>query len=175
MSGHWEAPRIAYELAAKWTEGAAEQLSMDSGGAHAHLLTCLSGAPGLAKDWYDLSLAERRDVLNALGTQARSAVWEVRRHHGLTDDDPIMINMSYYTLKMCESAREDLVALTDPSASKPWKLPECSHCAALVAEALISIEVSSIMMTGVPDPAAVLWSLAGRLQPAVQGAGDATN
>ena len=65
---------------------------------------------------------------------------------------------------MCEEAKETLRALTHPGGAEPWKMPECSHCATLVATALIDLEVGAIRATGVGDPVFVLRMLRDGLE-----------
>ncbi len=158
MSRHWEAPRIAYELAAERAEQLAElEMAGGSGGSPGQPP---GEAPRIGKAWDDLRTLERHDVLVALGAQARSAVYEARKFHQMSDGEPLVIEVSYYTRRMCEEAREALRALNDPSGPGPWKLPECSHCAGLVASALADVQVAGIRASGVDDPAYVLRALA---------------
>ena len=160
MSRHWEAPRIAYELAVDWAEKV-QELTAGSGGAPGQPLP--AEAPPIGKAWHDLRTLEQHDVLAALGAQARSAIWEIRKYHKLDDGDGIMMDVAYYTARTCEQARETLRALSDPAGSAPWKLPECSHCGALVATALISMQVAAIYAVGI-DPVWVLRRLMGGIE-----------
>jgi hypothetical protein len=158
-ASRWDAPRIAYELAAEWAQKNREL------GSQTEM------AP-LGKAWRDLRTLEQHDVLAALGAQARSALWEARRHNGLLDDEPVILDVRYYTARMCEQANEALRALSDPAGREPWAMPGCAHCAALLATALIDLQVNGILATGITDPAAVLRRLLGGMAPA-GGNGDA--
>jgi hypothetical protein len=158
-ASRWDAPRIAYELAAEWAEEIAG-LAAGRGGADGQFYE--GDVPPVGKAWRELRTLEQYDVLAALGAQARSALWETRRQHGLTEDEPIMIDSRYYTAKLCEQAREALRALNDPAGREPWTMPGCAHCAAWLATALIDIQVNAIRATGITDPAAVLRRLLGR-------------
>lgn len=165
----WEAPRIAYELAVEWAEKV-EELAADSGGVRGQRL---ENVPLIGKAWHDLRTLERHDVLAALGAQTRSAIWEMRKHNSYADSRPLIIDIRYYGLRMCEQAKETLRVLTAPGDDGPWKLPECTHCAAWVATALIDLEYNAILATGVDDPAAVLRMLVSTQEvPTQRGAGD---
>lgn len=168
MNGHWEAPRIAYELAAEWAERARER-AVRSGDAHGHVRT----TTGMGKAWEDLRPVERHDVLAVLATQARSAMWEVRKHFNVTEGKSIIINDALYTPRICEQAAQALAAAVSPEGSE-WKMPECSHCASLVAEALINMQVVAIGLTGIADPAVVIRMMAdGMRLPGQREASDA--
>jgi hypothetical protein len=167
-ASRWDAPRIAYELAAEWAEKNRE-LAAGRGGADGRPFTEVAG---LGKAWRDLRTLEQYDVLAALGSQARSAVWEARRQRGMAEDAPVIIDIGYYTAKLCEQASDALRALNDPGGREPWAMPGCAHCAALLATALIDLQVNAILATGITDPAAVLRRLLGGMAPA-GGNGDA--
>lgn len=169
MGSRWEAPRIAYELAVEWAEKV-EELTVGSGGAYGQTLRDM---PPIGKAWGDLRTVERHDVLAALGAQARSAIWEMRKHNKYGDAQPLIVDIRYYGTRICEQAKETLRALSDPRGTEPWKLPECAHCADLVATALIDLEVNAIIATGVTDPVAVLRMLVSTQEvPAQREAGD---
>lgn len=165
----WEAPRIAYEIAVEWAERV-QELAVGSGGVRGQLIP----VPMVGKAWHDLRTVERHDVLAALGAQARSAIWELRKHNGFADDEPLVIDMGFYSAKLCEQARETMRALTNPGGSDPWQLPQCSHCADWVATALIDIQIKTILATGIADPVAVLRMLldSSTQVPAQRGADD---
>jgi hypothetical protein len=165
MSRHWDAPRTAYELAADWTERLRD-LTVCRRDAHGQVY--LDEMPLVGKTWTDLRTLEQHDVLAALGAQARSALFEFRKNRQLADDQTIFLDLRYYSSKMCEQARDTLRALTDPGGTSPWKLPECTHCAALAATALIDVQVRAIQATGVADPGTVLRMLLGDLEIPIQ-------
>lgn len=170
MGSRWEAPRIAYELAAEWAEKV-EELTAGSGGARGQRL---ENVPLIGKAWHDLRALERHDVLAALGSQTRSAIWEMRNHNSYADSQPLIIDVGYYGVRICEQAKEALRALTAPGGTDPWELPQCTHCAAWVATALIDLEYNAILATGVTDPVAVLRMLVStQEQPAQPEASDA--
>jgi hypothetical protein len=162
VSRHWGAPRIAYELAADWAERV-DGLAVGDGGAHGQFFM-RSDVPLIGKEWSDLRTVERHDVLAALAAQARSAVWELRKNYGTTDDSPVIINVGYYTDRICERAKATLRALMDPTATAPWTMPECTHCTDLLATAMIDIQVRAIGATGVTDPVSVLRMLLDHLE-----------
>lgn len=164
----WEAPRIAYELAVEWAEKV-EELAAGSGGVRGQRLR---DVPLIGKAWQDLRTLERHDVLAALAAQTRSAIWEMRKHNRYADGQPLIVDIRYYGLKICEQAKETLRALTDPGGSDPWALPECAHCAGWVATALVDLEYNAILATGVDDPLAVLRMLVNTQEVPVQRKGD---
>jgi hypothetical protein len=162
---------MAYELAAEWAEQYGEAAAR-AGGARGPFLGQL---PEIGKGWDDLRTLERHDVLQALGSQARSAVFEFRRAHAVDRGEAVIIKVDEYTMRMCEQAREALAALTDPSGTKPWTTPRCDHCAGLLATALILVQVTVIEASGIGDPATVLRMLAAGSMtlPAQREASDA--
>ncbi len=165
MSRHWDAPRTAYQLAVEWTERL-KDLAAGRGDAHGQVL---AGEPPLVgKTWYDLRILEQHDVLTALGAQTRSALFELRKRRQISDDEPILIDARWYTTRMCERARETFRALNDPGGTSPWTMPECTHCAALLATALIDIQVHAIEGVGIAEPAAVLRMLVDGLEVPAQ-------
>lgn len=169
MGSRWEAPRIAYELAVEWAERV-EELTVGSGGAFGQNLTEM---PLIGKAWGDLRTIERHDVMDALAAQMRSAMWEMRKHNGYGDDRPVIIDIRYYGTRICEQAKETLRALSDPAGAEQWTLPQCAHCADLVATALLDLEVNAIIATGVTDPVPVLRMLVSTQEvPAQREAGD---
>ena len=170
MSRHWGAPRTAYELAAEWAERVNE-LTVGDGGAHGQFFL-MRDVPLIGKAWGDLRTVERHDVLAALAAQARSAVWELRKNYAESEDSPVIINVGYYTDRICERSRETLRALMDPAGAAPWAMPECSHCTDLLATAMIDIQVRAIGATGVTDPVGVLRMLLDHLEvPSPRGSG----
>jgi hypothetical protein len=152
----WPAPRTAYELAAEW----AAELAAYRGGADGPL----SGPPPeIGKAWHDLGPAEQHDVLVALGAQARAALWTFREERNIPDDMTMGLNDGgIYSLRMCEHALESARNLMHPVAGKPWKMPECPHCAALMATLLIFVQEGIMHLSGIADTAAVLRILAAR-------------
>jgi hypothetical protein len=156
MGSRWEAPRIAYELAVEWAEKVGELLAAGSGGARGQHL---GDVPLIGKAWHDLRTVERHDVLAALAAQTRSAIWEMRKHNRYASGQPLVVDIRHYGAKVCEQARETLRALSAPDGSDPWALPQCDHCAAWIATALIDLEYNAILATGITDPVAVLRML----------------
>lgn len=151
MSRHWEAPRTAYELAADWAERAAA----GSGSARGQFVP----PPGMGKLWLDMRAAERRDVIDALAMQARSAVYEYTKRAGFHPDEPLAVHDAGFSPRMCEQAVDALRELASPSGGE-WNMPECQHCASLLAEALINIEVTAFLEIGIADPQVMLRMMA---------------
>ena len=151
----WEAPRTAYELAADWAVEADAQR-----GGPGVLLFPSEQIPAIGKHWHALGFVEQGDVLAALAAQVRSALWDLRRFYGMDDDDPVAMDLRYYTSRVCEQARAVLGALLEPGRPGPWRMPDCHHCAELVAVTLIDTEVNAMIGAGIADPAAALRILA---------------
>lgn len=155
MDTHWRAPQLAYELAAEW----AREMTACRGGGCGHR----TPADYLGKLWSDLPPGGQRDVLAALSAQARGALWDLCTREGLDDaDPPIGVDLTMYGFWMCERARATLQILVNPNAGDEWEMPQCPHCAALTAAALIDVHVKAAMESGIADPAAMLSSLAAR-------------
>lgn len=147
----WQAPRLAYELAADWAEEVAA--APCRGGCGAHLVR--------GKGWLRLSEQAQRDVLTALSAQTRGALWDMRHNEQLPPDAVIELDTSYFDHQLCAVARDTLDVLLSPSdPGGAWELPACPHCAAVLAVALIAIHVSLLVRAGIADPAALLRSLA---------------
>jgi hypothetical protein len=164
---HWEAPRIAYELVIEWAQKI-EELTVGSGGTYGQIPA--DRMPTIGKTWHDLRLIEQHDVLAALGAQARSAMWELRKQR---QGQPLVITDAMYSPRLCERAAEALAILGSPESNAPWALPACTHCAALVATALIDLQVVAIRATGIADPVYVLQMLLkGTELPAQREPGD---
>lgn len=152
--GHWEAPRVAYELAADW----AEELAARRGGAGGQHLC---DPPPLGKAWIDLRLAERRDVLTAMGAQTRAAIVALGEQAAQQTGVRNMrfeVDLTYFGQRMCEQA----VAALDAAATsdRMWEMPECAHCADLMALGLVALHHQAIETTGVGSPAVVLRRMA---------------
>lgn len=163
---HWEAPRLAYELAADWAGRWQEATAGQPDG----VLGSVPGAeaPAIGKKWHDLAGADQRDVLDVLGVQLRSAIYEIRRQKGMGPNDQVAFDFGWYLGQVCDLARQVIPELTKPVGPRTWELPSCPHCAALVACSLIHAHVTLIAMTGVPDPAVVLRQITESLRVPAQ-------
>lgn len=173
MTRRWEAPRLAYELAAEWAAAYAEAPVIvpaprdgehDNGRHVAGGNISVRDLPPAGKQWHDLSPAEQREVTGALASHARSAMHELARHEKLQPGEAFVIKLDCYHVRMCERAGELMLALIAPAPpQEEWELPDCPHCAELLAVALINVEVMAISAAGVADPSAVLRRLAATL------------
>lgn len=148
----WQAPALAYQLAAEWAE---EVIAARCGG------TC-GGHLALGKAWQELPDRGKRDVLTALSGQARGALWDLRQREGLTDSHMIELGTGFYDHQLCARARETLDILLHPhdQGAGAWQLPPCPHCTDVLAVALIAVHTSVLLRAGIADPAAVFRSLA---------------
>jgi hypothetical protein len=159
MSKNWEAPRIAYELAAEWAQQA-QDLAAQHGDPRGQDLPQL---PALGKTWHDL--VQRHDVIDALSAQARGALWELHEKMTATLGQAMgfqIDDMDYYSNRICERADQALFILTRPEPGE-WTMPECTHCQAVIAECLIQLQIAAIRMIGA-EPATVLRTIAEQLQ-----------
>lgn len=164
MSKNWEAPRIAYELAAEWAQQA-QALAAQHGDPRGQDLPC--ELPALSKIWDDLRLVQRHDVIEALSAQARGTMWELHEQMTAKFGSAVQLELDDvgdYFGRICERAGAALANLTRPEYCA-WAMPECTHCQAVIAECLIQLQVSAIAMIGA-EPAAVLRSIAEGLQQA---------
>lgn len=149
----WQAPKLAYELAAEWARGVA---------------ACRGGGCGhtpddfLGKQWGDLTSAGKRDVLDALAAQARGALWDLgERGGGIADLEAMTQFLEQNGAGLCTQSIRNLTVLLHPfDSGDPWEVPACPHCAALTAALLIGIHVGAVRISGIADPAALLGCLA---------------
>jgi hypothetical protein len=133
VTGSWEAPRLAYELAADWADAAAAR------GPDGEL-------PPVSKAWADLAPLEQHDVLWALSGQARVALRMIAGRRRAIDLPWILTRLGEPDL--CGQAREALRALLAPYPGMPWQLPQCRHCAAITAAALAGIQYRAYAALG---------------------------
>jgi hypothetical protein len=156
---HWEAPRTAYEIAAEWAE-MVQDLAVRSGGVYGQIRI---SPTGIGKRWHAMQAIERQDVLDALAIQARSALWELRNNSNSDSAESVDFGYRGNAGWICEQAASALNSLLDLNHDGDWTMPRCSHCAVLMAEVLVNIQVRAIYAMGVPDPAATLRSMVGEV------------
>jgi hypothetical protein len=156
MSKKWDAPRVAYELAAEW---AAEMAARRGPGGELP-----ARAPGIGKAWHDLTWAEQRDILTALSAQARASAWDLRNGPAAVDVTALAARaLDDFTGCLCDRSRAACRILCS-AAGGPWEVPECRHCRELVACALISLHWGALRAGGVTDPGAALRTLADGIE-----------
>lgn len=159
---HWDAPRLAYAIAAAWCREV-DALCRGDGG---HLP---AEPPPLGKLWADLDQDGQRDVITALGAQVRAAVYELADKHAAEHvDGRVEVHAlhvdgaGWFLERMCQHARGAFAALVDPVSAAPadWTMPECSHCASMLALVLINLHAGILTGSGVADPPLLLEMLA---------------
>jgi len=133
VTGCWQAPRLACELAAEWADAAACREP------DAEL-------PRISKTWHDLTLPEQHDVLQALSGQARAARHLARQRHRAVDVPWLLGKLREPDL--CIQARAALAALLAAEPGRPWQLPQCRHCAAITAAALCGVQYFAYLALG---------------------------
>jgi len=161
MDRHWQAPQVAYELAAERAEELRDTAAQQGGGPRGRVP---DGAEQIGKALQDMFPGERRDVLEALAAQMRGSLWELRGRLDTAPGDPldIHVDLTRYADRLCERARGALDVLGSPQGG-PWDMPECSHCQAVTAAALIDLQCSAIARLGA-EPAEVLRHLAEQVR-----------
>jgi hypothetical protein len=119
MTARWMAPGIGYLLTAAM-----------AGRRY-------SEASGL---WHELDEPAQRDVIAALGAQARAAVAEAG----------IPLHIDFTSLADSRCPETLTAAQTAYEGTGPWEPPQCPHCRELVASTLAEIQLQARIAAGMP-------------------------
>lgn len=130
----WQAPRIAYELAAEWARDAGRRGAGDP-------------PREVPKMWHDLRPATRADVLIALSGQARAGRVLLAPRGLLPRLDMTALLESAGAAGLCLEAWQALLTWLADEPVQP-AAPACGHCAAVTAAALLAVAYRCYELAG---------------------------
>lgn len=126
----WAAPRTAYLLTAAMAD--------NSGQAGV-----IAATDAMSDEWSGYSVAEQREVLIALGAQARVSLQLLREKLGM------QIEMDWDEVARVVCAEALLLARELVSSGEvPRVMPECAHCREVIGNGLCSLQIQAYFMLG---------------------------